>query len=330
MTTTSRKRPATWSMLGDVTKKVTEYEAVTAKFHYHFRREPAPFELDPQQDLNVWYVKHRENSPFNVADWEGFRDPHKLTYRSYVAHQTQRESYLENLVDDFETTDHDGGLDAAWVGVLERFWIPSRYAFHTLQMTALYVGQMAPSSFITNASHFQAADEVRRIQWGAYRAKSLSLTHGDSLADSAATRARWEDDEAWQPLREAVEKMLIAYDWGEAYAALNLVIKPALDELFNVQLAAAALAHDDGLTARMATEFQRDAQRSRDWVAALATYAISNDAGHRALLQGWVDKWLPLAERAVVGLAPVLGAGTDVPEAVSAATARFRTICGLA
>ena len=84
---------------------------------------------------------------------------------------------------------------------------------------------MAPSSFITNAAYFQAADELRRIQWTAYRAKSLALDHDAALASSAHTRHRWEEDAAWQRIREAVEKMLIAYDWGEAFVALHLTVK---------------------------------------------------------------------------------------------------------
>ena len=75
----------TWSLLGDVRRKPSTYEVTAARFHYHFRKEPAPFELDPGMPLNRWYLEYREGSPFQVDDWEGFRDPHKLTYKDYVA-----------------------------------------------------------------------------------------------------------------------------------------------------------------------------------------------------------------------------------------------------
>jgi len=136
---------------------------------------------------------------------------------------------------------------------------------------------MAPSSFITNAAYFQAADELRRIQWTAYRAKSLALDHDAALASSAHTRHRWEEDAAWQRIREAVEKMLIAYDWGEAFVALHLTVKPVLDAVFNVQLAELARAHEDTLLALMLDEFALDSQRSRDWSAALVQYAVAQD-----------------------------------------------------
>lgn len=80
-------------------------------------------------------------------------------------------------------------------------------------------------------------------------AKSLSLEHDAELASSANTRRHWEEDAVWHPLREAVEKMLIAYDWGEAFAALNLVAKPIFDEIFNLQLDELVRAHEDILLA---------------------------------------------------------------------------------
>jgi toluene monooxygenase system protein E len=265
-----QREPAkTWSLLSDVRKKPTEYEVVTAKLHFHYGRQPSPFELDPNTPINAWYLEYREGSPLQTDDWEGFRDPHLLTYRVYVQRQAEREAYLDNLVDEFERHNHDASLQVDWVQVLDRLYLPARFPIHTLRMTALYMAQMAPSSFMTNAAYFQAADELRRIQWTAYRAKSLSLDHYAELASSEHTRQRWEEDAAWQPLREAVEKMLITYDWGEAFVALNLAVKPVFDEVFNVQLAELARANEDDLLALMLDDFALDSQRSHDWSEAL-------------------------------------------------------------
>jgi toluene monooxygenase system protein E len=114
-------------MLGDVRRRVTPYEAVTAKFHYHFRRESAPFELDPNMPLNVWCLRYREGSPFQVDDWEGIRDPDKLTYKDYVAVQHEHELYLDGLVDRFEAIEHASTLDSAWVATLQRLFVPLRF-----------------------------------------------------------------------------------------------------------------------------------------------------------------------------------------------------------
>ena len=41
-----------------------------------------------------------------------------------------------------------------------------------------------------------------------------------------------ENNLLWQPLRLFVERLLVTYDWGEAFVALNLVLKPMIDNLF--------------------------------------------------------------------------------------------------
>jgi toluene monooxygenase system protein E len=321
--------------LGEVRRKPSEYEIVTAKLHYHYRRQPAPFELDPNTPINTWYLRYREGSPLQADDWEGFRDPRQLTYQLYVQRQAEREAYVDNLVDEFECHKHDAGLQTEWVRVLKRLYLPARFPIHALQMTALYMAQMAPSSFITNAAYFQAADELRRIQWAAYRAKSLSLEHDAELASSAHTRQRWEEDSAWQPLRETVEKMLIAYDWGEAFAALNLTVKPVFDAVFNAELAELARAHEDALLALMLDDFELDSERSRDWSAALVEYAVAQRPANTEFLERWVKHWKPLAYRSMEALVELFGQAPRPlqPQAVAgkvrAAHHAFLTRCGL-
>ncbi len=315
-----REPPKTWSLLGDVRRKPSEYEVVTAKLHYHYHRQPAPFELDPNTPINTWYLRYREGSPLQADTWEGFRDPHQLTYQVYVQRQAERETYLENLVDEFERRNHDARLQTDWVRVLDRLYLPARFPMHALQMSALYEAQVAPSSFITNAAYFQAADEQRRIQWLAYRAKSLSLEHDAELASSAYTRRRWEGDAVWQPLRETVEKMLIAYDWGEAFVALNLMVKPVFDEVFNVQLAELARAHEDALLALMLDDFALDIQRSSDWSVALVQYATAQRPANTELFNQWIERWKPLAYRGMEGVVELFGQAPRPvePKAVSA------------
>jgi toluene monooxygenase system protein E len=331
-----RREPAkTWSLLGEVRKRPSDYEVVTSKLHYHYGRKPAPFELDPNTPINAWYLRYREGSPFQTGSWEGFRDPHQLTYQVYVQRQSEREAYLENLVDEFERRNHDASLQTDWVRELDRLYLPARFPMHALQMAALYVAQMAPSSFITNAAYFQAADELRRIQWVAYRAKSLSLEHYPELASSTYTRRRWEDDDVWQPLRESVEKMLVTYDWGEAFVALNLIVKPLFDAVFNVQLAELARSNEDALLALMVADFELDSQRSRDWSVALVQYAVAQRPANTGLLKQWVDQWKPLAYQGMEGLVELFGQAPHPlePRAVSAtvraAHDAFLARCGL-
>jgi toluene monooxygenase system protein E len=331
MTTASPRRLKTWSIVGDSRRKPTEYEIVTGHFHYHFNRKPAPFDLDPDSAINRWYLKHREGSPLRADDWEGFRDPAALNYRRYIALQHDREIYAEGVVDHYEALDHDEQLDPAWVTVLKRVYVPARFVYHVLQITGLYLGQLAPSAYITNAAFFQAADELRAVQWIAYRAKSLSLSHGPQLANSEATRQIWELDEAWQPARETLERLLLAYDWGEAFTALNLVVKPTLDALFKEALAELATAHGDGLTAALLQESRVDTARSQAWTGELVRYSVAANPANRNVLARWQAEWQPLADRAVAGLATIFGTAPHpndpaaVEQRVAASVSRFRS-----
>lgn len=298
-----RRRQKTWSMFGDVRRKPTPYEVVTGKFHYHFRRDPVPFEMDPQWSLNQWYLTHREGSPLQVEDWEDFRDPYKLTYRDYVATQHDREVYLDALVDQNEAASSADKLDPRWVDTLRSLFVPLRFPLHVLQMTSLYVGQMAPSSYITNCAHFQAADEMRRIQRIAYWTKVLANAHGEDIANTTIARRVWEEDPAWQPLRETLENLLIAYDWGEAFAALNLTVKPVIDALVNDVFGQFADTNGDRFLAALCAEFARDARRSQDWTQALTGYAVERNPELAGVLGAWVQKWRPRSDKAVKGLA---------------------------
>lgn len=312
----NRKRARTWSGFPEG-KKPGEYEIVTHGLNHHFRRDPVPFEMDPDTPLNRWYLAHREASQFNVDEWEEYRDPSKLTYRSYVSAQRTRETYLDSLIEAFETRDHFTKLDAGWVRLLDRLYLTSRFSGHILQMVSIYVSQMAPTSYITVAFHFQAADDMRRVQRCAYIAKSLSLEHSRELGESAHTRKVFEEDEAWQPMRELLEKLLIAYDWGEAFAALALVAKPAYDALFNDQFAELARVNGDELLAGLAADFALDEQRHQTTARAIVAYATERNPEIADLLQGWVDKWQPLADAAVEGLSTVF---EMAPKSIDAAT----------
>jgi toluene monooxygenase system protein E len=334
MATRERQPPKTWSLLGDVRRRPSAYEAVTANFHYHFRRDPTPFE-HPNMPLNAWYLRNREGSPFQVEDWEGFRDPFKLTYKDYISLQHDREVFVDKLIDLHEDAGSVEGLSREWVSTLRELVVPLRFPLHVLQMTGLYVGQMAPSAYITNCANFQAADELRRIQRIAYCTRMLANAHGEDLAATGTARTSWEQDGAWQPLRRTLETMLIAYDWGESFAALNLVVKPLLDATLDWQLAELARRNGDDLLATLFAEFRHDAQRSRTWSAALVRYALGQRPELGAVLRGWVQTWQPRAGEAVQGLAelfekaPYPVAASDVVAGAQTQLREHLDACGL-
>ena len=176
---------------------------------------------------------------------------------------------------------------------------------------------------------------MRRVQRIAYWTKVLANAHGDELATTELARGAWEDDPAWQPLRRACEQLLVTHDWGEAFAARNLAVEPALDALLNSQLAALARRNSDEFLALLFTEFQVDSQRSQDWSSALVSYALEHRPELREVLNGLLGTWQPRAVEAVEPLAaafataPVPIADDHVMGAVREQHRAFLQTCGL-
>src|SRR5260221_12742143 len=97
-----------------------------------------------------------------------------------------------------------------------------RYPAHVLQMMQSYLGQIAPSSYITNCAGFAAADQLRLVSLLAYRTRQLQIAHPD-VVFATGERKIWEPHPDCKRYRRAQEQAIIAYDWGECLTAVTLV-----------------------------------------------------------------------------------------------------------
>ena len=198
-----------------------------------------------------------------------------------------------------------------WLRVLSIVFTPMRYPAHVLQMMQAYLGQIAPSSYITNCTAFAAADQLRLVSLVAYRTRQLQMAQPDA-GFATGERQIWETHPDWQPTRRALETALVAYDWGECLTAVNLVLYPTLSEILLRQLGIVADTNHDQLTWLLLSNLSIDAERHSRWSAALARYAISKRPGNASVLRRWVQRWTPKADEAAAGLAHLLA---EIPEA---------------
>ena len=290
-----------WHLLSQ-RRMPTEYEIVTSKLLCYTGEgfTGKRFELDVP--LKAWYRRYQEESPLVCSSWEKFRDPRETTYTKYTGLQRDKEIFVDGILDEIELTGYDAPLRPAWLHILSRVVAPFRYPGHGFQMIASYFGQMAPSGRIMIAAALQSADEMRRIQRIAYRIRQLQQIYPGFAADS---RTLWQTDSMWQPLREVVEKLLIAYDWAESFVGLNLVLKPLVDELFMKYLSELALSKDDYLLGQIFYSLNEDCQWHRQWSESLVRMAIEDNVRNQDTIQGWINRWHPLAARAVHAFAPL-------------------------
>jgi toluene monooxygenase system protein E len=286
-----------WHLLG-AGRKPSEYDITSTRLLYY----PARGRFEVDAPLAGWYATYQHGSPLHCSDWDGFRDPRETTYARYTEIQSRKETYVAGLLEALEATGYDRDLPLAWVGVLERVLAPLRYPAHGLQMLAAYVGHMAPGGRIVIAAGLQAADEMRRVHLLSYRMRQIQETHPEFGKQSRAT---WQEDAMWQPLRRLVEQLLVTYDWAEAFVALNLVVKPAVDELFMTHFAQLAATQGDEILAKICRSLGEDCTWHRDWSRALVGHVLAEDRNNRSWMETWIEKWRPETGRAIDRFAPL-------------------------
>jgi toluene monooxygenase system protein E len=295
----------TYSHLAGARRRPSEYEVVSTRLRYHDGRG---FEVETP--VTAWNARQAEAPAFRGVDWQRFADPRETTYAKYTRLQNAKESFCDGLYASIEESEYDAGLGPEARGLLAVALPPVRFAMHGLQMIAAYVGQAAPEGRVTIAAALQAADEVRRIQRIARRMGQLRRADPGFGADA---RQRWETDAAWQPLRRVVEQLLVTWDWAEAFVALNLCVKPIVDELFMIELPALARARGDYLLGQVLASLDEDCRWHRQWTEALLRVALDSGGEAREATGAWIRDWTPRAARAPDALAPVLSGAAGVP-----------------
>lgn len=316
----------TWSHLATRRRKPSEYEIVSTNLHYSTDNPDAPFELDPNFPIARWFREYRNASPLRHDDWNAFRDPDEVVYRTYNMQQDGQEAYVFGLLDQFSERGHDQMLEPGWARQLARLYAPARYAIHAIQMQSAYLTQMAPASTISNCATYQAADSLRWLTHTAYRTRELANSF-PGLGFGENERMIWEDDSAWQGFRELIEKSLVAWDWAESFACLNLVVKPAFEECVIRGLGDAARHNGDTLLGLLADAQLRDAERHRRWTRALVKMALEQPA-NAEVIRGWIAKWMPLANAAIAVYAAQLADAPDTTERALATITEFHRSVG--
>jgi toluene monooxygenase system protein E len=310
----------TYAHLAGQKRMPSDYEVVTTALLYYPGRG---FEVNVP--LGDFYAQYQTGSRLCLPNGERFADPRETTYAKYVAAAAVSEAYIDGIFASLEESRYDERVAVVWKNRLLDFLGAMRFPIHGLQMVSAYVGQMAPTGRVTACALFQAADEVRRIQRIAYR-----LTQLAARADPHRGRNAWQNEAAWQPLREVIERCLVAFDWGEALVALDICLKPIFDELFMNHLANVAKEEGDYLLGELFRPLAADCRWHQDWAFALLKTATEQDAQNHDVVAGWVASWQPRALDAAKALEPLLPGASEAGARASASIARRLETLGAA
>jgi hypothetical protein len=289
-----RRRP-------DVYEEVTAYVQWGETFRGKYPSLPnegAYYHYPEHYKLGYW---DPTKTRWRSTRWESFRDPNRLTYRSYHELQSEREAGLELVITAARKERAVRYLDPEWVETLRMFFAPMRFAEWGISMAHQYVGRFAISSLVTNPSVLQVFDELRHTQRIAEWTHDLEAEHGGF----GGYRTQWLQDPMFQPMREYLERVCVLRDWGEVVVATNLVLEPLLQRVMYRTLSDLGNAHSDSVLPHFAYSVYGDEERHWSWGAALAAMLNEESEENVATTTEWVDKWAPLALRSVEALGPV-------------------------
>jgi propane monooxygenase small subunit len=139
---------------------------------------------------------------------------------------------------------------------------------------------------------------------------NLTLSEEIESFDGTAHLETWNEDPAWQGVRETAEQLTAIDDWCEAIFAANVVFEPLVGELFRSQLVMhAAPRNGDFVTPTVIGAEEYDfAERDLRYTVPMFQLLTSDRefADHnRTLLMQWMSVWVPRALSAARALQPL-------------------------
>ncbi|NBH09000.1 MULTISPECIES: aromatic/alkene monooxygenase hydroxylase subunit beta [Amycolatopsis] len=241
--------------------------------------------------------------------WHEFRDPNEeweLTLYRYNANVVRQ---LNQNIDAARQAKAFEQWNRNWVDFVAKHVGAWMHVDHGL---GLYLfanaNRRAPTNMHNNAISVNSMHRIRAAQDLALY--NLTLTEEVEGFDGTAHLSTWNEDPAWQGVRETAEQLTGIWDWGEAIFAANVVFEPLVGELFRSNLVQqAAPANGDFVTPTLigAEEFdfsERDLRYTKPLF-----HLLINDkefADHnKALLQKWLEDWVPRSIAAARALQPL-------------------------
>ena len=183
---------------------------------------------------------------------------------------------------------------------------------HVEHGLGLYVfanaNRRAPTNMHNNAISVNSMHRIRAAQDLALY--NLTLSEEIEGFDGTAHLDTWNNDPAWQGVREVAEGLTAIDDWCEAIFAANVVFEPLVGELFRSQLVQqAAPRNGDFVTPTVIGAAEYDfAERDLRYTTAMFEL-LTNDkefADHnKAILAGWLSSWTAKALAAARTLQPL-------------------------
>lgn len=243
-------------------------------------------------------------------DWYAFRDPNQLWERIYYQQGSGYERHIEDTIRVAREDGQPARLDPAWIEFLRANMQQSAFVEQGLWLVIASSARAALSDSLAHFMTFSAGFKQRDAQALVLYAMDLEADHGEFSMDAA--RESWLSDPEWQPSRRYVEELNTLLDWGEVLVAANLCFEPLVGVLLRRELyERGGAANRDTVTPVVFHAAQMEYRQIASFTTAFVAFLTGSEAhgdANRAVIQGWVDRWLPVARQAAVALEPLFAA----------------------
>jgi hypothetical protein len=276
-------------------RRLSEYEELTQLLQWH-----APYHINADRPSHqVWTD---DSTSLRSTDWEAFRTPDKLYYRTYTAAQAKAERAVQEAFEFAQEAGQIRQVDAGHVDFMRNIIGALQYPDWGLCVLHQHTTRFALSSWIAGATEFMMFDELRHAQlYG-----RLTLAYEEAHGGFGNGNALWMEHPRFQPTRRLIEELISVLDWGQGLVVAGVLVEPVLTSVAHAVLRDGSIRAGDTLSTFACQSMARDKRRHRESASAFLDMVCSDATfgpANREKVSGWAADWLPRARHAALALA---------------------------
>ena len=280
-------------------------------------------QVDPERHLTQGWLYGFADGPGGYpqdwtaaksSDWHEFRDPNEEWEQTIFRNNANVVRQIAQNVENAKAAGAFGGWNGAWARVVAQHVGAWMHIEQGLGMHVFVAAQRnAPTNMLNNAICVNSVHKLRFAQ--DLVLYNLEVDDQIEAFDGAAHIQTWNSDPVWQGVRKLVEELTAIADWTEAVVVTNVVFEPLIGELFRsgfVQQAAAV--NGDYVTPTVIGAGENDYARDLRYTKTLVNMLVkdaTHGAANVALINGWLDDYVPRALAAARLLQPIWSQPTE-------------------
>jgi phenol hydroxylase P1 protein len=245
-------------------------------------------------------IYDKRNTVIVMEDWYRLLDPRQYYYGAWTIARSKQQDGAERNFAFVEKRTMLAAIPPGMRAKIDHLLLPLRHVEYAANLNNCYISAYGYGVSITQATMMCAMDRLGIAQY--ITRIGLLLDEGADGALKTA-KAAWQNDSAWQGMRELAENMLVTKDWFELFVAQNVVLDgllyPLVYQSFGGELNAAGQTSFAMLTEFMSEWFDEHVR----WCNQVIKVAAAQSPENRAQLAQWVQKWQPQVVAALQPLA---------------------------